>query len=266
MEKGNTLTVPIAIIAAGVLIAGAIFFSNKTPGNNIAGPNGAGSTEIPVKAIPINPVTEKDYIRGNPNAKVVIVEFSDTECPFCKRFHLTMKSLVDKYGMDGTVAWVYRNFPIKELHVKAPKESEALLCAGKVGGQKGFWDYTDRLYETTPSNDGLDSAQLPVIARAVGLDVTAFNTCLNSGEMAERVESERTDSLNSGGSGTPFSVFIAKEAFDKDTVEKFLLDSALRYRFPLELMTISDDNTKVAVSGAMPIELLEGLVSAMTNK
>jgi len=264
MEKGNTLTVPIAIIAAGVLIAGAIFFSNSGTGNQTANVgNVLKNGTIATGEVSLNPVTSKDYIRGNPNAKVVIVEFSDTECPFCKRFHGTMKSLVEKLGKDGTLAWVYRNFPIKELHSKAPKQSEAILCAGKLGGQTAFWNYTDRLYAVTPANNGLDMAQLPVIAKEVGLNETAFNACLNSNEMAAQVEAERADGIKSGGTGTPFNVFVANNAFKKENVEKYLTDSAVKYGFPLELATISQDNTRVALSGAMPIELIEGLIAAM---
>lgn len=265
MDKENTLTVPIAIIAAGVLIAGSIFFSNGgvSGSQSATAINSQQNGTIPFGEVALNPVTSNDYIRGNPNAKVVIVEFSDTECPFCKRFHETMQSLVEKLGKDGTMAWVYRNFPIKELHPNAPKQAEALLCAGKLGGQTAFWDFTDRVYATTPANNGLDMKQLPVIAKQIGLNETDFNTCLNSGEMTARVESERADGLKSGGSGTPFNVFVANKTFKRENVEKFLTDSALKYGFPLELATISEDNMRVALSGAMPIELIEGLISSM---
>jgi len=154
-------------------------------------------------------VTSSDWIRGDKNAPVTIVEYSDSECPFCKRFHATLTSIVE--SNNGTVNWVYRHFPLASLHSKAPKEAEALECAGKLGGNEGFWKYLDRLMEVTPGNDGLDPAQLPEIAKYVGLNVTKFNTCYESGEMAAKVQAQYTDAVNAGGRGTPFSVVIGKD-------------------------------------------------------
>lgn len=266
MDKKPTFTVPIAIVVAGVLVAGAIFFSGRTGSSDNSGPrNNPGSSTVQTKDISIRQVNDSDYIRGNPDAKVVIVEFSDTECPYCKRFHVTMKSLVDKLGKDGTIAWVYRNFPIRELHPDAPKQSEALLCAGKVGGSLGFWNYTDRIYEITPANNGLALDQLPVIAEYVGIDKAAFVNCLESGEMAQKVTADYEDGIKGGASGTPHSVLIAKDAFDKDKVEQYLIDSMIRLGFPPDLVAMSNDNKKVAVSGAMPQDFLEGLISLMSE-
>ena len=262
--------VPIAIVMAGILIAGAVYFSNK--GNPTANPNqNPENTDIGQNAsvktaeIAINPVSQKDYIRGNPDAKVVIVEYSDTECPFCKQFHGTMKNLTGKLAKDGTIAWVYRHFPIVKLHPKAPKEAEALLCAGKIAGNSGFWDYADRLYAITPSNNGLDPAQLPAIAKDVGLDETAFNACLSSGEMAPTVDLDYQDGIRAGGTGTPFSVFVASQPFDKKSVEEFLAKNIQQYRFPPDLFGISNDSKRVSVSGSMPIEFMEGLIGVLAR-
>lgn len=257
---------PIAVVIAGILIAGAVYFSNSNKAN---GPTAvqptAENTTVKVFDLPMNPVSSKDFIRGNPSAKVVIVEYSDTECPFCKQFHGTMKSIVNKLAKDGTVAWVYRNFPLKELHPKAPKESEALLCAGKLGGNTAFWDYTDRIYSITPANNGLDASQLPAIAKDIGLDVAKFNACLSSGEMASLVTIDYEDGVKAGGTGTPFSVFVASKPFDKKEVEKFLVDAVIQYRFPVDLFAISNDSKRVSVSGSMPQDFVEKLVALLSK-
>lgn len=159
----------------------------------------------------IRPVGETDHIRGNPNAEVVIVEYSDTECPFCKQFHTTLQTVMEKYGRDGRVAWVYRHFPLDQLHPTARKEAEALECAGELGGNEGFWAYTDELYSVTPSNNRLDMAELPRIASRVGLDVTQFNTCLDSGRHADKVERDYQDAVAAGGRGTPYSVILTRD-------------------------------------------------------
>jgi len=202
--KSNYST-PIAIVIAGVIIAGAMYFSNGK------------KVESPVAPLPqvsaldqIRPVTADDHIRGNPNASVIVVEYSDTECPFCGRFHTTMKKIIDEYGKDGKVAWVYRHSPIDQLHPKSRKEAEALECANELGGNDKFWQYTDRIYEVTPANNGLDAAELPKIAAFVGLDVTKFNTCLASGKYAAKVQTDVENAQATGGQGTPWSVVISK--------------------------------------------------------
>src|SRR3989344_5485116 len=100
---------------------------------------------------------------------IAIVEYSDLECPFCKTFQKTLHQIMDEYGESGKVAWVYRHFPLAQLHTKAAKEAEATECAAELGGNAAFWKYADRLFEVTPSNNNLELSQLPVIAAEVGL-------------------------------------------------------------------------------------------------
>jgi protein-disulfide isomerase len=109
------------------------------------------------------------------------------------------------------VAWVYRNFPLDQLHPKARKEAEALECANELGGNDKFWEYTDRLYEITPANNGLEESELPKIAQYVGLDVQKFNSCLSSGKYAKKVEDDVKNATETGGNGTPWSIVITKD-------------------------------------------------------
>ncbi len=161
----------------------------------------------------VKPVDGEDHILGNPDAPVKLVEFSDFECPFCKRFHLTMKRLMNEYGEDGKVAWVYRHFPLDSLHSKARKEAQAAECANELGGNEAFWAYSDRLFEVTPSNNRLDLALLPRIAQLIGLDRAKFEACLEGdsrgGKYAAHIEADVQDAVASGGTGTPFSLVIA---------------------------------------------------------
>lgn len=202
----NKQLVPLAIVLAGGLIAAAIYFgggatgsTHSLTGNSPGSPSATGEIEN---------VTNKDHIVGSPNAKVIIVEYSDTECPFCKIFHNTMISVMDSYkGKD--VAWVYRHFPIAELHSKAAKEAEATECAAELGGNDGFWNFTNKVFATTNSNDSLDPAELPKIAASVGLDVTAFNACLSSGKYTDAIKKDVEAAIKAGARGTPYSVVIS---------------------------------------------------------
>ncbi|MFA6095326.1 MAG: thioredoxin domain-containing protein [Candidatus Paceibacterota bacterium] len=202
----QSISIPIAIVIAGALIGFSIYMSGKSASKPaVADPNvpQAGNVQMA-------PVSANDHILGNPDAKIVIVEYSDTECPFCKRFHTTLKQIMKEYGAKGDVAWVYRSFPIPSLHPKAQKEAEALECAAELGGNTAFWKYTDRIYEITPANNGLDAAELPKIAEYAGLDVAAFNSCLSSGSMAAKVKAQVDDGITAGARGTPYSVLVTK--------------------------------------------------------
>src|SRR3989344_6985808 len=130
---------------------------------------------------------------GNPDAPIVIVEYSDTECPFCRVFHNTMHQVVE--NSNGNVAWVFKHYPIPSLHPKAFLEAEATECAWEQGGNEAFWAYVDRLFAITPSNNGLEVAELTRIAEYIGLDVASFNTCLNSGKYTARVQADIDDGV-----------------------------------------------------------------------
>jgi protein-disulfide isomerase len=157
--------------------------------------------------IGIRPVTSRDHIRGDLKAPVKIIEFSDTECPLCKRLHPTLQQVVQQYS--GKVAWVYRHLPVKEIHPRALKEAEATECAAELGGNDKFWAYLDRVFEVTPSNDRLDPAELPRIAIHVGLDSEKFGRCLKSDRHAGRVAEDAAEAIAAGAPGTPYSLVVA---------------------------------------------------------
>ena len=209
MEKQNNLTIPIAIIVAGVLIAGAVFLTSG--GSSKSKDAIVGDTKgEPEKAaeIALTPITESDHLLGNPNADIIIVEYSDTECPFCKTFHPTMQRIIDEYGKDGKVAWVYRHFPLDSIHPKADKEAEATECAAELGGNDAFWAYLGKIFEITPSNNNLDLALLPSIATEIGLNKAKFEECLASGRWAQKVEDQYQSGIAAGVRGTPHSIIV----------------------------------------------------------
>ncbi|MBI1866434.1 MAG: thioredoxin domain-containing protein [Candidatus Staskawiczbacteria bacterium] len=226
-EKINKLIIPLSIIIAGAIIAGAVYFSA-----------GKSATPIIENNVPVNQqppqgdtasldnmaaISASDHIRGDINAAVKIVEYSDTECPFCKQFHSTMKQIIDEYGNDKKVAWVYRHLPLDKLHPKARNEAVAFECANESGGNDKFWAYADRLFEITPSNNGLDPAELPKIAQYIGLDVNKFNTCLSSGKYDKRIQDDSNNAAATGGNGTPWSIVVASNG------KKFPLSGAQPY-------------------------------------
>ena len=191
---------PITIVVAGALIAGAVF---------LVGKNGAPTTDGTTGKVTARAYDPSvDHILGNPNAPVKVVEYADLECRFCKTFHTTMHQIMDYYGTSGKVAWVFRPFPLAQLHSKAPREAEAAECAADQGGDATFFKYVDAVYATTPSDNGLDLAQLPVIAQQLGLNVDTFNQCLNSGKYTQRIQTMYNEAIKAGGQGTPFILLM----------------------------------------------------------
>ena len=195
---------PISIIIAALLISGSWIYSAGL--KNI---DSVSDVKIADKTAQLEDFSQ-DHIRGNIDAPVKIVEFSDMECPFCKKFHQTMLQVMEEYEKTNKVAWIYRHFPIEQLHSKAKKSAEASECAGELGGNNAFWKYLDKYFEITPSNNQIDLAELPKIAESIGLNKTQFENCLNSGKYSEKIEAQIQDAENSGARGTPYSIVIDK--------------------------------------------------------
>lgn len=166
--------------------------------------------QVASQAAKLRPVSKgRDHIRGDPSAAVTLIEYSDFECPFCKRFHATAKQVVDE--SKGKLKWVYRHYPLDELHSKARKEAVASECAAELGGDGAFWKFADRFFEATPSNNRTDiDAVLPKIASEIGLDKAQFASCLASARHDSRVAEDVKDVVAAGGRGTPWSLIVSK--------------------------------------------------------
>lgn len=151
-------------------------------------------------------ITDRDHIRGDKNAQIAIIEYSDLECPFCKTFHPTMKQVVDSYG--NKVMWVFRHFPLS-FHANAQKEAEASECAWDQGGNDAFWKYVDTIFERTTSNGtGYSLDNLVPLAAEIGLNKDTFKTCLDSGKFAKYVTDEGTGGAAAGVDGTPGNIVL----------------------------------------------------------
>ena len=215
-KQPNQFLIPLAIVIAGGLVAGAVFMGNGSSGNIPTVAN--TGTDQPAQAAPeptdstdeVRPVTAEDHIKGNPDAPIKIVEYSDFECPFCKRFHDTMNEVMDKYGESGEVAWVFRQFPLEQLHpVKAKAAAVASECANELGGNDAFWQFTDTYFERTLTNNRTDTETLiPQIVSEIGLEEAAFQTCFESGKYDDHIQADIQNAVETGGRGTPWSVVI----------------------------------------------------------
>lgn len=184
-----------AVIALALIITAGVLQSNGKP---------YGSADVTVE-----PLSAADHIRGNLNAPVQVIEYSDLECPFCKSFHQTMQKVFAEFGPQNKIVWAYRQYPIDSLHKKARTESIAAECVGKIGGSDAFWKMTDAIFAKTGSNDSLDLNTLPALAQESGITRAAFLKCFNAKETAAKVEADITSGTIAGAQGTPYTLVIS---------------------------------------------------------
>ena len=173
------------------------------------------SIQVQQEQQPSQPVRisfDDDPIRGDPNAPITILEFSDFQCPFCARFHTqTLPLLLEEYIDEGKVNLIYRDFPIQSIHPNALAAAVAAECANE---QEKYWEYHDTLFEKQNAWAKLDSdsaiSTFSQYATDVGLDQSQFDSCLESGKYLEEVQKDLNDGRTYDITGTP-GFFIGNE-------------------------------------------------------
>ena len=208
VEKSKLLTwvVGFTLILTLINSYSIVNIDAKVDLNSVLGAQGSvPSAAAPSQAAPeptrgtIN--VDDDPMKGDANAPVTIVEFSDFECPFCAKFYSqTMNQLQTNYIDTGKVKLVFRDFPLS-FHQNAQKAAEAAECADDQGK---FWEMHDAIFENQQS---LSISSLKQWAGQIGLDTGEFNSCLDSGKHSEEVQSDFREGATYGVSGTP-SFFI----------------------------------------------------------
>lgn len=158
-----------------------------------------------------------DHFRGNEKAKVVLIEYSDYECPYCNKFHPTMVELMKKYPND--IAWVYRHFPLS-FHPNAQPLAEASECVATYGSNEAFWKFSDSVYEkmadgsiygANVENKKVDQETILALASEAGANRSQVKACLDKGEMKQVVKDDAAGGSKAGISGTPGTIIISKK-------------------------------------------------------
>ena len=155
---------------------------------------------------------DDDPFKGNANAPVIVVEFSDFQCPFCSRFfEQTLPQLEENYIETGKIKFVYRDLPLDNLHPNARPVHIAAECADEQGK---FWEYHDILFEKQREWQSLAAADLQITmaeyANDLGLEKASFESCMQSDEIADEVNKDYLDGTSYGATGTP-TFFIGNE-------------------------------------------------------
>jgi len=173
---------------------------------------------------------DDDAIKGDKDkAKVAIVEFSDYECPFCKRhFQQTYSQIVENFVNSGDAIIVYRDFPLSFHDPLASKQALAAECVGDLEGDDKYYEYHDLLFENTASNgNGMQESKLPELAKQIGVDEGDFKECYDSGKFTEEIKKDLADGQAAGVSGTPG--FVVGVLSDDGSVKGEVVSGAQPY-------------------------------------
>jgi protein-disulfide isomerase len=158
--------------------------------------------------VSIPPVSKSDHILGSLNAKIMVVEYSDYECPTCKTHHDTMNEMLSTYA-SGTVAEVYRHFPV---YKKTPEVALAAECAASIGGNTAFWNFNDLYFSSAKFHDKTNIKRLiPKIIAQLKIDKKAFSTCTRKKTFSAAIEADKNVAISNAASGAPWLVFVHKD-------------------------------------------------------
>ncbi len=232
MEEENTITIKksdfwkystlflfaVVVIGGFMLMKGGDGGTAGTVTGNVVD---AGTQPSVVKAS-----IDDDAVLGNENAKITIIEFSDYQCPFCRKFWTeTLPQLKSTYIDTGKVKLVFRDLPLASLHPMAQASAEAAECVREKGGDSAYFKFHDKLFEEQNIIDSGNKAgpvtrtatytndDLKKWAKAVGYDISS---CLDSGKYKSEVAKDSADASAAGIQGTPG--FVIMKSGDKEGI------------------------------------------------
>jgi protein-disulfide isomerase len=167
-----------------------------TPAQPAAAQDQTAVTEETQQVVRYDIPVDDDPVLGPEDAPITIIEFTDYECPYCRKWHAEVfPKLVEAYP--DQVRLVYRDFPLTSIHVNAQPAAEAANCANEQGA---FWDYTEKLFKM---EQGLSAQAYSEYASQLDLDAQAFKDCLESGRYKEEIQSDFDFAANLGVRSTP---------------------------------------------------------------
>jgi protein-disulfide isomerase len=150
-------------------------------------------------------VEDGKHIYGSLNARFTLVEFSDMECPYCKRFHSTPKQIVD--ASKGRVNWQWKHLPLSFHNPAAQQEALAAECIAEQKGNRGFWVFVNDVFRHTQGNGG-GVANLAALVSDVGAELNKFRECLASGKYEEQIQQDIQKATGYGINGTPATFIV----------------------------------------------------------
>jgi len=288
-DETSTYVLAIAILLGAMFVSAAFYMAvgnlsndikdlktavanikvTTTSGGSTGGTGGTGgtgnntnSTPQTIQAAQISlPDYSTAYVKGNPNGKIVFVEYSDFQCPFCGRASTTLEPLKTAYASD--TKFIFREFPLPaSMHPNAEKAAEAAECAGKQGK---FYEMHDKLFA---NQTALAVTDLKNYASQIGLNTATFNTCLDNGETASKIQAEVQEGAGIGVGGTP-SFFIYsnsdRSAATETKLNAIVADFTSRkpYAIDASLIEVQGAGAGIQFAGALAYNDYKSIMDAL---
>lgn len=196
-SKQFELTPSTSILIAGVLIAGAVVFTNTR--SQAAMPQDA--VQAPSTQTNVRAPSAQDHIVGSPTAPLVLIEYADLECYYCGLAHPTLKKIVEE--SNGQIAWIFRHLPLESIHPQALPSALASECVAEQLGSEGFWKFTDAMFA---DQSAMNPQYYEQVALGLGADMAQYKSCVSSQKYKDRVAADAQEATTNGGQGTPYTI------------------------------------------------------------
>jgi protein-disulfide isomerase len=220
-KKKFELTTPIAIIIAAIILGVAHIGYGVVSRGSVA--------DTLTSYFAGSPITVDDFPTGNVKSDVIVLEYSDTECPFCARVHPTMTKIQAEYS--DKVSFVYRHFPLTQIHPNAFSEAQAIECVGEQLGAAKRRDYINQLflYKIGNSSMTLPKNGKEELAKNIGANVEKLSACIKAQASSDKVANSIQDGVVAGVTGTPATFVLRKDGDDYEVIA--LIEGAREYEY-----------------------------------
>lgn len=260
MEIKNDNLVTISIIIAGIIISGSILYSR-----DLSFDWNKNATEDEKEEITgISPVRENEPMLGDPEADILFIEYSDTECPFSSQFAKEREKIMSSFGSEGRVAWVYRAIPggDRASIIKAL----SLECVSEDTENHKFWRYLRRVEnkELSINEDGEPDIEILVTsAEKENIDPEKIRECIQNETYLEKVKRNLKEAVSEEATGTPFTVILLPE--DLSSIKQQKINTDLK-DIPANIITIPAKPDRIFLNGLLTADKIEKILDIILSE
>lgn len=211
MENKSILLVVASILLSGMMIASAVLYNgaqsrvNNNTASNTA-PQQDQNDPVDARNISVDLSEDTPYLGSKSKSQIAIIEFSDFECPFCKKFHdESRKEIIEQYVNTDKAILAWKDYPLDFHDPLATKQAVAAQCVYDQKGNQAYFEYVDLIFANTKSGgEGMQESKLNELAREIqDLDTSKFDTCLKEEETLDKVKADMDFANQNGVNGTP---------------------------------------------------------------
>ncbi|MGA1049260.1 MAG: DsbA family protein [Minisyncoccia bacterium] len=210
MENKSILLVVASILLSGMMIASAVLYNGvQSRANNTASntaPQQDQNDPVDARNISVDLSEDTPYLGSKSKSQIAIIEFSDFECPFCKKFHdESRKEIIEQYVNTDKAILAWKDYPLDFHDPLATKQAVAAQCVYEQKGNQAYFEYVDLIFANTKSGgEGMQESKLNELAREIqDLDTSKFDTCLKEEETLDKVKADMDFANQNGVNGTP---------------------------------------------------------------